>query len=145
MCDYHLLGILWSKIREFITGHLLLRLRYGFRETEIVFRTPTSKEFDEMLVLHMMKAFRMSLPEATNRHFIWENTGSNIHPPRGLCYAASIHADRLADDGLFDWRNWELSVWQKDGYGRWTVWETWRHQDPFLCAQAIEIMKVCLL
>ena len=51
----------------------------------------------------------------------------------------------LADEGVFDLKNWELSVWQKDRYHQWTVREIWRHQDPFLCAKAIEIMKACLL
>ena len=147
--DYRLLGTLWPKIREFITGHLYFRLRYGFRETEIVFRAPAGKEFDEMLALPTMKfqqAFQMSLLEATNREFILQNTGFNTRrPPWELCYAASMDAYRLADDGLFDLKNWELSVWQKDGYHQWIVWETWRHQDPSLCMMAIEIMKACLL
>ena len=147
--DYRLVGTLWPKIREFITGHLYFRLRYGFRETEIVFRAPMGKEFDEMLALPMtkfQKAFQMSLLEATNRQFILENTGFNTRrPPWELCYAASMDAYRLADDGLFDLKNWELTVWQKDVYNRWTAWETWRHQDPFLCTMALEIMKACLL
>jgi len=148
--DYRLLGFLWSRIRHFITsGHLWFRIRYGFRETEVVFRVPTGKEFDEMLALptvEFQKAFQMSLLQATDRQFILENTGFNTSlPPWELCYAASMDAYRLAGDGVFDLKNWELSVWQKDGYHQWTVLETWRHQDPFLCAMAMEIMKVCLL
>lgn len=143
--DYRLLGTLWPKIREFVTGHLYFRIRCGFRKTEIVFRAPTGKEFDEMLTLPMIKfqkAFQMSLLDATNRQFILENTGFNTRcAPWELCYAASMAAYRLADDGLFDMKNWELTVWQKDVYNRWTAWETWRHQDPFLSAMALEILK----
>ena len=147
--DYHLLGTLWVQVRNFVTGHLWFRIRYGFRETEVVFRAPTGKEFDEMMALPPMKfqqVFQMSLQEAANPEFILGNTGFNTRlPPWELCYAASMDAYRLADDGLFDLKNWELSMWSKDGYHSWTVLETWRHQDPFLCAMAIEIMKACLL
>ena len=87
----------------------------------------------------------MSVLQATNGHFAWGRSGfSTGHPDWELCYAASIDARRLADDEVFNWKNWELSVWQKDRYHRWTVREIWRHQDPFLCAKAIEIMKACL-
>jgi hypothetical protein len=147
--DYFLLGALWPKIREFITGHLWFRLRYGFRKTEIVFRVPTGKEFEQMLALPTAKfqqAIQMSLLKATNRQFMLGNTGLNTSiGPWELCYAASMDAYRLADDGVFDPKNWELSVWQKDECHQWMVWETWRHQDPSLCAMALEIMKARLL
>jgi hypothetical protein len=118
--DYYLLGTLWAQVREFITGHLWFRLRYGFRETEVVFRAPMGKKFKEMVALPTMKfqeAFQMSLLEATNRQLILDHTGfCTRHPPWELCYAASMDAYRLADDGVFNSNNWELSVWQKDGH-----------------------------
>jgi hypothetical protein len=40
--DYHLIKTFGSALYDFITGHLWLRLRYGFRETEVVFRTPSN-------------------------------------------------------------------------------------------------------
>jgi hypothetical protein len=147
--DYRLLRKLPAVVHEFISGLLWFRLRYGFRETEVVFRAPTGKEFEKMLALPPVKfqqALQTSVLQATNRQFILGRTGfSTRHPPWELCYAASMDAYRLADDGLFDWKNWELSVWLKDRYHQWTVREVWRHQDPFLCAKAIEIMKACLL
>ena len=141
--DYCLLGFLWPKIREFVTGHLWFRLRYGFQKTEIVIRALTGKELEKMLASSPMKFQQAS--QATNRDSMLENTGFNTsRPPWELCYAASMDAYRLADDGVFDSKNWELSVWHKDGDDQWTVSEIWRHQDPLLCAMAIEIMKACL-
>lgn len=97
-----------------------------------------------MLVLSTVKfqqALQMSVLQATNGQFVWGRTGfSTGHPHWELCYAASIDAHRLADEGVFDWKNWELSLWLKDR-DQWTVREIWRHQDPLLCAKAIEIMK----
>ena len=134
--DYLLLDTLWPKIRKFITGHLYFRLHYGFRKTEVVFRAPTGKEFEKMEALpeeKFQQALETSLLQATSRQFILGRTGfTTYYPPWELCYAASMNAYRLADDGLFDSKNWELIIWQKDVYNRWTVWETWIHQDSFL-------------
>ena len=146
--DYRLLRTLPTVVYNFIIGLLWFRLCCGFQVTEVVFRAPTGKEFKKMLALPTVKfqqALQMSVLQATNRQFLLGRTGfSTGHPPWELCYAASIDAHRLADEGVFDWKNWELSLWLKDRH-QWTVREIWRHQDPFLCAKAIEIMKACLL
>ena len=147
--DYRLLRTLPALVHKFITDHLWFRLRYGFQKTQVVFHAPTGKDFERMLALPTVKfqqALQMSVLQATNGwQFVWGRTGfSTGHPHWELCYATSIDAHRLVDDGVFNWKNWESSVWQKDRYHRWTVREMWRHQDPFLCAKAIEIMKACL-
>ena len=146
--DYCLLGFLWPRIREFTTGHLWFRLCYGFQKTEIIIHAPTAKELEKLLFLPPVniKQAQATNCDATNCDFILENIGLNTRrQPWELCYAApSMDAHRLADDGSFDLKNWELSVWQKDGYHQWKVWEIWRHQNPVVCAMAVELMKACL-
>ncbi|KIK02474.1 hypothetical protein K443DRAFT_6111 [Laccaria amethystina LaAM-08-1] len=114
--DYRLLRKLPAVVHEFISGLLWFRLRYGFRETEVVFRAPTGKEFENA----------GASPGEVSAGFANVCTSGHKptrHPPWELCYAASMDAYRLADDGLFDWKNWELSVWLKDRYHQWTVRE----------------------
>ena len=143
--DCHLFRILPAVVYKFIIDHLFC---HGFQVTEVVFRAPTGKEFKKMLALPTVKfqqALQVSVLQVTNRQFLLGRTGfSTGHPPWELCYAAPIDAHRLADEGVFDWtQNRELSLWLKDRH-QWAVREIWRHQDPFLCAKAIEIMKECL-
>jgi hypothetical protein len=144
--DYYLLSVLWPLIREFITGHLWLRLRYGFRETEVIFRTSTGREYDSMMALpphQFEQAWQTSLLQATSPQFLTTNTGFNTHsPPWNLCYTASTDAYRLANSYQFDLKNWELSVWEKDRHQQWTVLEVWKHQDPTLCVKALTLIKV---
>ena len=144
--DYYLLSILWPLVRGFLTGHLWLRLRYGFRETEVVFRTPTGGEYVSMMALppnQFQQAWQTSLLQATNRQFLTENAGFNTRsPPWHLCYTASTDAYRLANSCQFDLKNWELSVWEKDRHQQWTVMEVWKHQDSTLCVKALSLIKV---
>jgi len=146
--DYYMLSILWPLLRTFVTTHLWLRLRHGFRQTEVVFRAPTGREYDNMIALppaQFQEAWQASLLHATSRVFLLGNTGFNTRsPPWNLCYTASTDAYHLANSGQFDLNNWELSVWQKNEYQQWTVWEAWRHQDPTLSAKALVLIKVCL-
>jgi hypothetical protein len=99
--DYYLLSILWPLVRECITGHLWLHLRYGFRETEVIFRTPTGREYDSMMALpphQFQEAWQTSLLQATSPQFLTADTGFNTRsPPWNLCYTASTDAYRLAN------------------------------------------------
>jgi hypothetical protein len=108
--DYHLIKTFGSALYDFITGHLWLRLRYGFRETEVVFRTPSNA------------AWQSSLLRATSHRFLVEDPGCTSHcPPWKLCYTASADAYHLANEGVFDLKNWELSVWHRNRHSQWTV------------------------
>jgi len=49
----------------------------------------------------------------------------------------------LADSGQCDLNNWKLSVWQKNEYQQWTVWEAWRRRIP-LSTKELVIIEVCL-
>ena len=146
--DYYMLSVLWPLLCTFVTSHLWLRLCYGFRQTEVVFRAPTGREYDNMIALppaQFQEVWQASLLHATNCQFLLGNTGFNTRsPPWNLCYTASTDAYHLANSGQFDLNNWELSVFQKNEYQQWTVWEAWRHQDPTLSTKALDIIKVCL-
>ena len=146
--DYYMLSIFWPLLRTFVTTHLWLRLRHGFRQTEVVFRAPTGREYDNMIALppaQFQEVLQASMLHATRRSFLLANTGFNTYsPPWNLCYTASADAYRLANSGQFDLNNWELGVWQKNEYQQWTVWEAWKRQDPTLGAKALVIIKVCL-
>jgi len=147
--DYYMLSTLWPLLRTFVTSHLWLRLRYGFRQTEVVFRVPTGRAYDNMMALppaQFNEALQASLTHATSRQFLVGKTGFNTRsPPWNLCYTASTDAYHLANSGQFDLNNWELSVWQKNEYQQWTVWEAWKHQDPTVSAKALILIKEKLL
>jgi hypothetical protein len=70
--DYHLIRyILWPLITKFATTHLYLRLRHGFRQTEVVFRAPTGRRYDQIMSLppdQCKHAWDQALIQATNKH-----------------------------------------------------------------------------
>lgn len=108
--DYYLIKVFGYAVYVFITTHLWLRLRYGFHETEVVLRIPSNA------------AWRSSLLRATNHGFLNWNTGEATHcPPWELCYTASADAYHLANEGVFDLKNWESSVWHRNRHSQWTV------------------------
>ena len=137
---------LLSSQHPLATPPRILNLRYGFHDTEVIFRTPTGMEYDSMMALpphQFQQAWQTSLLQATSRQFLTENTGFNTRsPPWNLCFTASADAYRLANSCQFDLKNWELSVWEKDRHQQWTVLEVWKHQDPTLCAKALSLIKV---
>ncbi|KIJ98916.1 hypothetical protein K443DRAFT_680361 [Laccaria amethystina LaAM-08-1] len=144
--DYHLIRyILWPLITKFATTHLYLRLRHGFRQTEVVFRAPTGRRYDQIMSLppdQCKHAWDQALIQATNKHFLRSNTGFNTRsPPWNLCYLASAHAYQLEAEGVYDLKNWEISVWHKNSDQRWTLWEAWKLGDSAQQAKTLEVIK----
>lgn len=108
--DYYLIKALGYLVYDFITGHLWLCLRYGFHETEVVLHISSNA------------AWQLSLLRATSHRFLVGNTGYNTRcPPWELCYTASADAYHLANEGVFDIKNWELNVWHRNRHSQWTV------------------------
>ena len=120
----------WPFVNKWIQGELWYRLRFGFRETEVVFREPRGW----LRLKH--------LPEELKYKACWENFHSAMSPSevygttgsgsslRGfwpLNYTAALDAHRRAKGDL-RMRTWDFSVWMSDG-DDWFVWRMWKAFD----------------
>jgi len=129
MVDYFLFVEGWPIIRNFTIKHLWLRLRWGFRETEIVFRRPTRLPSRSPNLEERQSALKDSVYRAISTKLLDENPGyTTAVEIWALDYKAISAAYELAASHVLDDTTWNLSVWQKIE-GQWTVWEVWRIND----------------
>ncbi|KAF8874166.1 hypothetical protein BD779DRAFT_1476618 [Infundibulicybe gibba] len=111
----------WRTIREFITGHLWLRLRWGFRETEIVFRKPTGWRRALLNGLPPEEFERQStdtiLYRAIDPKLVSLNTGYLTRSDYWVLeYGAVGDAYSLVATGEVDIKTWDMNVWtRKEG------------------------------
>ncbi|KAF8889948.1 hypothetical protein BD779DRAFT_311086 [Infundibulicybe gibba] len=127
--DLLLYKLVWPGVREFITGHLWLRLRWGFRETEIVFRKPTGWRRALLNGLPPEEFERQStdiLYRAIDPKLVSLNTGYLTRSDYWVLeYGAVGDAYSLVATGEVDIKTWDMNVWTRKG-GEWYVWEVWR-------------------
>ncbi|KAF8871189.1 hypothetical protein BD779DRAFT_1680579 [Infundibulicybe gibba] len=130
--DLCLYNLVWPGVRAFITGHLWLRLRWGFKETEIVFRKPTGWRralLDRLSPEEFQRQYNDVLYRAIDPKLMLENTGYLTRIDYwALEYNAVGDAYALMAAGELDIETWDLSVWTREG-GEWHVWEVWRLHD----------------
>ncbi|KAF8874168.1 hypothetical protein BD779DRAFT_1451151 [Infundibulicybe gibba] len=127
------LGILiWPHVHVFITGHLWHRLRWGFRETEIVFRKPIGWRrllLKDLPPEEFQRRYAQNLYRAIDPKLIFENTGYLTKSDQWvLDYDVAGDAYSSMAVGEVDIKTWDLSVWVRMG-GGWHVWEIWRLHD----------------
>jgi hypothetical protein len=142
--DYFLLLDGWPVAYKFITGHLWLRLRWGFRQTEIIFRKPKSSWGYPAGISpeERQRQFQDSVCRAIDPKLINENTGYLTSVDIWLLnYDLIAEAYALAEQGFIDESTWNLSVWQKVK-GEWSVWEVWRVHDKDQMAQVMTVFQV---
>ncbi|KAF8917355.1 hypothetical protein CPB85DRAFT_1250174 [Mucidula mucida] len=108
---------------KFATGHLWMRLRYGFRPVEIVFRKPTGAQHLKIKDLPPQEyhtAYMNSILHAIDARLLNHNVGYNTRDGFWVLeYTAAIDAFKLAQTGKIPIETWELSVWQKIE-GKWS-------------------------
>lgn len=144
--DYFLFKKLCPIVYKYITGHLWLRLRWGFRPTEIVFRKPTG--WRRILHNNIQSAEQRSLDwtntlyRAIDPNLINGNPGYNTRSDFWVLeYEATCDAYALLKSGEVDEKIWELSVWQLEA-GQWHVWEVWRVHDKSQFTKGLDLFKV---
>ncbi|KAL0949008.1 hypothetical protein HGRIS_009107 [Hohenbuehelia grisea] len=143
---------LWKSIApllmRFATGHLWLRLRWGFRPTEIVFRQPSGWRAMMMQasagsrsVEENRKALTESVMKAIDPGFLASNVGYNTRKDIWVLeYVATCAAYSLLAKGEVEEQLFEVSVWERQEDG-WTVWEAWRLFDPDLGQAVAKIFQ----
>lgn len=126
---------------KFATGHLWMRLRYGFRPVEIVFRKPTGAQHLKIKDLPPQEyhtAYMNSILHAIDARLLNHNVGYNTRDGFWVLeYTAAIDAFKLAQTGKIPIETWELSVWQKIE-GKWCVWPVHEQNNPDLQGRAME-------
>jgi len=119
----------WPVVYKFFAGYLWFRLRYGFREIEIIFRTPTGESRALLANLpddQRETEYTNKLYRAIDQNLVYQ-CSSYITQSDNLWvleYEAPLEAHARAKSGDIDIKKWDLSVWQKPGED-WTVWEVW--------------------
>ncbi|KAF8889947.1 hypothetical protein BD779DRAFT_1519784 [Infundibulicybe gibba] len=122
--DLCLYKFVWPGVRTFITSHLWLRLRWGFRETEVVFRKPSDLQRTLLSGLapeEFKRQYADILYQAIDPKLVFENAGfltkNNYWT---LEYNAIGDAYSLMAAGELDIKTWDL---------KWHVQEFWRLHD----------------
>lgn len=129
------IGITASKFAwPFLTGSCWMRLRYGFRDAEPVFRSPT-----QGWAVDKMKSMRQKNPEEANKLFAkWLSTAVDRKFLDGctgdlltqdiweLDYSATMDAMEMMKKGDLREEDLELSMWQLDMSGQRADWAVWR-------------------
>ncbi|KAF8889949.1 hypothetical protein BD779DRAFT_311111 [Infundibulicybe gibba] len=130
--DFLLYNVVWPGVRAFITGHLWLRLRWGFKKTEIVFRKPTGWRLAALKDLppeEFQRRYADILHRAIDPKLVSENPGYLTYNDYWVLEDRAVgDAYSLVAKGEINIKIWELSVWTRIG-GEWHVWEVWRLHD----------------
>ncbi|KAK0206106.1 hypothetical protein DFS33DRAFT_1381222 [Desarmillaria ectypa] len=126
LIDYCVYQFMFPVVMKFVLGHLWLRIRWGFRLVEIIFRKPTGFSRASLNNLPPDKfqlAYTQSMFQAINPNFLQTNVGYNTRIGFwSVEYEAPMSAYQLVEDGVVDLEYWDVSVYQKDSTG-WKVWE----------------------
>ncbi|PBL02084.1 hypothetical protein ARMGADRAFT_238931 [Armillaria gallica] len=113
-------------VKKFALGHLWLRIRWGFRPVEIVFRKPTGfsrASLNNLPPDEFQLAYTQSLFQAIDPNFLQTNVGYNTRIGFwSVEYEAPMSAYQLVEDGVVDLEYWDVSIYQRDDTG-WKVWE----------------------
>ncbi|TFK74467.1 hypothetical protein BDN72DRAFT_893153 [Pluteus cervinus] len=142
--DYIVFNFFPGRVKWFLTGHFWLRLRYGFKGKEVVFRKPTGWRralINGLPPDQRMREFFGSIYRAIDPSLLAQNVGFNTRSDFWVLeYAAVCGAYDAANRGEIDIENWKLKVWIKEN-GRWCVWEAWRAQDTNVSTRTFQIFK----
>lgn len=145
--DLFLYFDIWPILRTFISGHLWLRIRYGFRETEVIFRRPSKWRLKMLKNLHAEerdKRFVNALYRAIDRTLVNHTTGILTGDDFWvLDYSAACEAYGYLQSGEIDEDTWKLGVWQKSG-DHWAVWQVWKAHEDDETANWLEKFRVSL-
>ena len=145
--DLFLYFDIWPILRTFISGHLWLRIRYGFSETEIIFRRPSKwrlKFLKTLAAEERDKQFLNALYRAIDRTLVNGTTGILTGDDFWkLDYNATCEANERSQSGEIGKDTWKLGVWQKSE-GSWAVWQVWKAHEAGDTTNWLELFKVSL-
>ena len=145
--DLFLYFDIWPILRTFISGHLWLRIRYGFSETEIIFRRPSKwrlKLLKTLAAEERDKQFLNALYRAIDRTLVNGTTGILTGDDFWkLDYKATCEARERSQSGEIGKDTWKLGVWQKSE-GSWAVWQVWKAHEAGDTTNWLELFKVSI-
>jgi hypothetical protein len=124
-------------VRNILLQHLVPRLRFGFRDKEVIFRKimPGS---DPSVV-----SFMVSLTRAIDPTFLAKNTGPGTQVDFWILdYAAAEDATAGLRSGVFEEDTWNTTVWVKDDLRGWVAYEIWRSAEIGPDPRFLELLKV---
>ncbi|TFK45032.1 hypothetical protein BDQ12DRAFT_673980 [Crucibulum laeve] len=146
--DYYLFKNAMPPVYRFITTHLWVRLRYGFRDTEVVFRAPTGwrKYVVDNLPPEQARWEReKALGRAIAPKLLAENPGYTTRSDFWvLHYPPTMDAYWMEKNGNLPLDAWDLRVWQKDPQHGWMVLEAYKLNEHGLSEAILEVVKEML-
>ena len=145
--DLFLYFDIWPILRTFISGHLWLRIRYGFSETEIIFRRPSKcrlKLLKTLAAEERDQQFVNALYRAIDRTLVNHTTGILTGDDFWILdYGATCEAHGHLQSGEIGKDTWKLGVWQKSK-DCWAVWQVWKAHETGDTTNWLEHFKVSL-
>ncbi|KAF8874167.1 hypothetical protein BD779DRAFT_1476619 [Infundibulicybe gibba] len=127
--DFLLYNVVWPGVRAFITGHLWLRVRWGFKKTEIVFRKPTGWRLAALKDLppeEFQRQYADILHRAIDPKLVSENPGYLTYNDYWVLEDKAVgDAYSLVAKGEIDIKTWDLSEKLKS-MGKEDIIEQWK-------------------
>lgn len=142
-----LLVLIRSTTIPFFWGECRLRIRYGFRQSEVLIRTPPT--CPSMLnnnvpeEQRMERSWRMAT-RAVNPELLYSNASAMLSSDYWTVeYCAVFDALCCITAGEFTEEDLEFAVWKQDN-GIWNVCELWRMHEIMTDQQEVIMFKVRL-
>lgn len=143
--DYCLYTKGWPLLYTFLTGHLFLRLQWGFREVEVVFRRPSRQALNAFSKKESESEYLSALHHAVEPRSVYGKAGFNTQSAFwemdyelvGAAYAAMVPSKNMIPEST-----WDLSVWKYDSAGTWNVWEVWRTHEKAAHKETVRVLRV---
>ncbi|KAG7445946.1 uncharacterized protein BT62DRAFT_143987 [Guyanagaster necrorhizus] len=115
LIDIFVYQFMFPVVKKFVLGHLWLRIRWGFRPIEIVFRKPTGLRRGSLNKLppdEFQLAYTQSIFQAIDPNFLKTNVGYNTRIGFwSVEYEAPMSAYSLVEDGIVDLEYWDVSIY----------------------------------
>jgi hypothetical protein len=135
VCTYT--SCFWPSVRNILLHHLVARLRFGFRDKEVIFRKPRPGSNPSV------NCFQESLSRAIDPNFLAKNTGIGTQVDFWILdYAAAEDATAGLRSGIFEEDTWKTTVWVKDDLRGWVAHEIWKPLDLVCGPRFMVLIKV---
>jgi hypothetical protein len=134
---YWYIGRLGPFVRDALLQQLVPRLRFGFREKEVIFRKPTPGSDPST------NYFVESLSRAIDPIFLSRNIGIGTQVDFWILdYGAMNEATVGLRGGLFQEDTWKTTLWLKHDLQGWVAHEIWRQTEIACDPRFLVLLKV---